>query len=206
MNVVAIIQARMGSKRLPGKVMMDITGKPMIQHVIDRARKIKGVTDVVLATTYLPEDDILEDVYGCVFRGSPDDVLTRYYKAAIAFKADVIVRITGDCPLLNPEVSSKVLSAFGSIRNDYCSNVIQRTYPKGLDTEVMSMSALETVFKEAELPRHREHVTSYILDNISIFNFTSVVSQCSSNLINLSVDTQEDLDRVRCIYESIVCQ
>lgn len=213
MRVIAIIQARMGSSRLPGKVLALINGKPLIQHVYERACRISGVNDVVVATTTLESDDILINALDnlCIkyYRGSSDDVLARYYESAKKFNAEVIIRITGDCPLLNPRVSKEVLDAFLNEypQVDYASNVLERTYPKGLDTEVFWFNTLEKL--QNTVPNdspHREHVTTYIRQLNTGFKTRSVTSLCCQDLINLSVDTQEDLDRVRCIYESIVCQ
>jgi spore coat polysaccharide biosynthesis protein SpsF len=200
----------MGSTRLPGKVLALIDGKPMIQHVYERACKITGVNDVVVATTTLAVDDVLVSALDnlCIknYRGNAVDVLGRYYETAKRFNADVIIRITGDCPLLNPRVSKEVLDAFLNEypQVDYASNVIDRTYPKGLDTEVFWFNTLERLHHEAE-GRHREHVTLYLRENLGKFKARSVTSLCCQDLINLSVDTQDDLDRVRCIYESVVC-
>ena len=154
MNVVAVIQARMGSTRLPGKVLKDLCGDTVLARTVCRARRAVLLTDVVIATTTNAADDaiVLESqrLKCSVFRGSEQDVLDRYYCAAKESKADVVVRITSDCPLIDPEVSDKTIRAFLNGDADYASNVLERTYPRGLDTEVMSFSCVsEHAWSEA---------------------------------------------------------
>ncbi len=214
MNVVAIIQARMGSTRLPGKVFLPIEGKTMLERVVERTKLAKKVDEVVVATTTLIEDDTIESLceekgWNC-FRGSPVDVLDRYYKAAVFYRADPIVRITSDCPLIDPEIIDTVLSEFLSIYSlyDYVSTVSRRTYPKGLDVEVVSVKALEKCWLETGDKEDREHVTRYILREVLVRGIGITKFLCRNvacpegnyRYLNWSVDTQEDLDRVREIY------
>ena len=165
MNVV-IIQARMGSSRLPGKVTMDLNGAPVLAHVLARAAAIPGVDRVCCAIPDLAENDALAalaaDLGASVARGSQSDVLGRYLVAARLCEARTIMRVTSDCPLLDPEVSGRVLAAFHAGGIDYASNLEPRSWPKGLDTEVFSREALERAAAETADPYDREHVTPYL--------------------------------------------
>ena len=146
MRIVAIIQARMGSTRLPGKVLRDIGGASMLARVVSRARQSKLLDEVLVATTTEPLDEPI--VSACqklgipVFRGNQEDVLDRYYRAAGAYQAEAVVRITSDCPLIDPEIVDRIVGSFLAERPDYASNTLIRSYPRGLDAEVMSMAAL----------------------------------------------------------------
>lgn len=206
MKVVAVIQARMGSERLPGKVLRDIRGKTMLARVVERAARIEGVHQVVVATTDdARDDDIVEACRSLdvsVYRGSETDVLDRYYQAAVQYAADVVIRITADCPLLDPEVSGKVLAEFLAHRPDYASNSIVRTYPRGLDSGVMSFDALERTWREATQAYEREHVTIYMYEHPEKFRLLSVESGLDKNYSDYrwTVDTPEDLEFVRSVY------
>lgn len=203
--VVAIIQARMGSTRLPGKVMADIAGYPMLWHVVDRLRKAQSIKQVVIATSDESTDNAIADfalrnTIEC-FRGSERDVLDRYYRAAERYKADVIVRITADCPLIDPQVVDKVVNAFLAGDYDYVSNTLRYTYPDGLDTEVFSFVALQQTWKEARVPTDREHVTPYIRTS-GQFRILNVENEVDLSILDLrwTVDSQADLEFVRGIY------
>lgn len=204
-DVVAIIQARTGSSRFPGKVLFDLAGKPVLAHVIDRAQRIPGVQEVIVATTILDKDDpvvALAQRYGAAgARGSETDVLDRFYQAARPAHAKVVVRLTGDCPLLDPEVSGQVLARFLLGDADYVSNVHPPSYPDGLDTEVLSFGALERAWREANLPSEREHVTPYIWKNQSArpFRLANVSWERDLSSWDWVVDTKEDLSFLRAI-------
>lgn len=208
MRVVAIVQARMRSTRLPGKVMLDLAGEPLLVRVVNRTRRAKAVNEVVVATTLQPVDhDIVslcdQKGWHC-FRGSEDDVLDRYYHAALAYRADVIVRITSDCPLIEPEIVDRVMQAFseGQPGIDYACNVLPtRTFPRGLDTEIISFEALERAWNEDLNPRSREHVTPYIYQNDHLFQLHGIVNEVDYSHMRWTVDTPEDLEFVRCIYD-----
>jgi spore coat polysaccharide biosynthesis protein SpsF len=165
MNVV-IVQARMGSSRLPGKVMMDLNGAPVLAHVLARAAAIAGIDRVCCAIPDTAENDALAglaaDLGAVVARGSETDVLDRYLKAARACDADTIMRLTSDCPVVDPAVSAEVLAALKAAGADYASNVDPRSWPKGLDTEVFTMEALERTAARAGEPFDREHVTPFM--------------------------------------------
>lgn len=209
-RVVAIIQARMGSTRLPGKVMRPVAGAPMIHHVVERTRRIDGVDQVVVATSTTQRERPLVDYVTSmpgvnVFRGSEDDVLGRYYGAAVAEEAEVVMRITGDCPLLSPRVSTGVLEAFFQSEGgcDYATNTLSRTFPRGLDTAVMSFEALERAHREATAPEEREHVTVYIWSNPERFALLNVRSDIDRHHLRWTVDTAEDLRFVRKVFEML---
>jgi spore coat polysaccharide biosynthesis protein SpsF (cytidylyltransferase family) len=167
MKIVTIIQARMGSSRLPGKVMLTLVDQPVLQWVYERAARIPLVDETIVATTSSVADDPVAS--WCVrrgiavFRGSEDDVLDRYLRCARANEADAVVRITADCPLLDPEVSGRVVAAFlGKPGCEYANNTDPWRFPDGLDTEVISRHALEVSAREAADPADREHVTRFV--------------------------------------------
>lgn len=205
-KTVAIIQSRLGSTRLPRKAFALLDERPLIEHVIRRVRKIEGIDQVVIATTNKSEDDALTEMCGYlgvpVFRGSSQDVLSRYYRCAIAFDADNVVRVTGDCPLLDPWSATVVLSAFLEGDDDYVSNTPD-VGTDGWDTEAMTFRALRRAHREATDPVAREHVTPYIRNNPEKFHVGFVVPARIPGDVKLSVDTQEDLDRVRTLLEKV---
>lgn len=188
----------MGSRRLPGKSLEDINGKPLLWHVLDRAQRIKSKDVVILATPDSKENDCLTkiatDTGSMIFRGSENDVLSRYYYAALDIDADVIVRITGDCPLLDPAKCDRVINAFHNSCQDYVANAFPvRTVPSGLECEVFSFEALRLAHYNANSSHDREHVTPWMQTNITAINPTLGEK--------LSVDTEDDLERVRAIVE-----
>lgn len=207
MKTVAIIQARMGSTRLPNKVLAEIAGQPMLGHVVRRVQQCQTVNQVVVATSVSPADDAIEQLcaeYGIAcFRGSEDDVLDRYYQAAKACGAEVVVRLTGDCPLIDPEVIDLVVRAFKQGRYDYVSNILRYTFPDGLDTEVFSFPALQQAWLEAKKPSEREHVTPY-LRHSGKFKVHNVISDVdlSPQGHRWTVDEPADLDFIRQVYRS----
>jgi spore coat polysaccharide biosynthesis protein SpsF len=206
--IAAIVQARMASTRLPGKVLLDIVGSmPMLAVVLDRARRAGTVDEVIVATSDSTGDDPISDLCRRAgtrcFRGSEDDVLDRYYRAAAWAKADVIVRLTADCPLLDPAVIDLVVSSFNAGTDDYVSNTLERTYPDGLDTEVFSFGALARAWSEAGLTSEREHVTPYIWKHPDRFRIRNVASPVDLSAHRWTVDTPQDLQLVRAVYERI---
>jgi spore coat polysaccharide biosynthesis protein SpsF len=204
-NVVAIIQARMGSTRLAGKVLKDLCGETVLARVVDRTRRATLLSEVVVATSVQAADDAI--VQECrrlsvpCFRGNEADVLDRYYRAAEKFSAEAIVRITSDCPLIDPEVSSKTIRAFLEQHPDYASNVLERTYPRGLDTEVMTFAALERAWGDAHDPYQREHVTPFLYQHPERFRLVSVTGDRDYSQYRWTLDTMEDLEFVRAVYE-----
>jgi spore coat polysaccharide biosynthesis protein SpsF (cytidylyltransferase family) len=207
MKTVAIIQARMGSTRLPNKVLADIDGAPMLARVVRRVRQAKSIDDVVVATSTHPQDDAVEafcraEGIAC-FRGSEDDVLDRYHGAARAAGADIVVRISADCPLHDPSVIDAVVKRFDPARHDYVSNTVDRTYPDGLDTEVFSIAALERAWREARWSSEREHVTPYIWKQPNLFRIEQVTQPRNLSDLRWTVDEPRDLALVRELYRRL---
>ncbi|HEX3265836.1 MAG TPA: glycosyltransferase family protein [Candidatus Limnocylindrales bacterium] len=206
-RVVAIVQARMGSTRLPGKVLLPLAGRPMVLHVAERAARIPGVDGVLVATPDGPDDAPLQDVLGANgidwVSGPSDDVLRRYAIAAAAADADVVVRITSDCPLLSPVVSGRVVAAFLEGGADYASNTLQRTWPRGMDTEVLGREALDAVDAAATEPFEREHVTPAIWQHPERFRLRSVRGSEDLSQLRLTVDTAEDFQLVETVFETL---
>ncbi len=211
MRVVAIVQARMGSTRLPGKVLRSLCGQPLIAHVIDRALRIPGVDRVQVAVPERGADDRLVEYLETrpeigVTRGPEDDVLRRFALAAKASGAQVVVRITADCPLLSPAVSQRVLTQYLEHRQDcdYASNTLVRTYPRGLDTEVFSASVLQAAEREAVRPSDREHVTPFIWRQPERFRLLPVTDATDRSHHRWTVDTHEDFELVERIYGELL--
>jgi len=198
----------MGSTRLPGKVMMDLAGKPMLERDVRRLQRSGTLTEIVVATTVEPQDlaivQFCEKLGWPWFRGSQDDVLDRYYKAAVSFRADVVVRVTSDCPLIEPTVVDLVVQEFlaNQDRLDYvCNRLPVPTFPVGLDTEVFSLQALERAWKEDNNPAWREHVTPYMYLPQGLFRIAGVSNDVNLSHMRWTVDTVEDLTFVRKIYD-----
>jgi spore coat polysaccharide biosynthesis protein SpsF len=205
MKILAIVQARTKSQRLPLKVLKEIAGKPMLWHVINRVRRCSYINDIVLAIPKDADNDILEDFAQEIgvkcFRGSESNVLSRYYGAALKYPADVIVRITSDCPLIDPEITDLTIKKFLDSKVDYVYADTRSGFPRGLDTEVCSFKVLERAFKESTKYYEKEHVTPYIYQS-GLFTMKSV--EAAGNLrcgYRLCVDTEEDLELVRKIYQ-----
>jgi len=197
----------MGSTRLPGKVLMDLAGDTVLARVIERLRRARSVHRVAVATSTASADDAVtlecERLGAEVFRGSEDDVLDRYSRAARAFSADVVVRITADCPLIEPEIVDRTVEAFLEQKPDYASNVLVRTYPRGLDTEVFTLQALERANREASMKYEREHVTPYLYEHPELFRLHSVTGDRNLASLRWTLDTQQDLDFVRSVYSRL---
>jgi spore coat polysaccharide biosynthesis protein SpsF len=207
-QTVAIIQGRMSSSRLPGKILIDIGGEPMLLRVVERARKAKTVDMVVFATTVDPSDDPVEAFckeqgIPC-FRGSLPDVLDRFYQAARMVQADTIVRLTADCPLIDPGLIDETVTLFRQSRADFAANRLpppfKRTYPIGLDCEVCSFAALERAWQEASAPHDREHVMPYLYEVEGRFKVALLNYPVNHGSQRWTVDTPEDLELVRQLY------
>lgn len=206
MKTGAIIQTRMGSTRLPGKVMMELCGEPVIFHVIERMKQANLLDDIIIATTVAQEDDIIVgQAYKCgvkSFRGSTDDVLARYYFAAKENDLDVIVRITSDCPLIDPFIINQLLQFYSSNKYDIVSNAgdtpEERTYPRGLDVEIFSYQCLEDAFLNSTELYQREHVTPYMYEgSYSVFYYKNNVNHSK---YRWTLDTQDDFMLISKIY------
>jgi spore coat polysaccharide biosynthesis protein SpsF len=210
MNTTAIIQARMTSSRLPGKIMRPILGKPALQLLVERLSRARAVDNIVVATTANATDDVVEDLadrlrIGC-FRGSEDDVLARVLGAAQAHNVDLIVEITGDCPLIDPEVIDLVVDAFHDHPPvDYASNVLRRTYPRGLDTQVFPTGVLEEVARLTDDPVDHEHVSLYIYEHPERFRLRNVESGLPERYwpLRMTLDTAEDMALIQAVYEEL---
>ena len=206
MRTVAIVQARMRSTRLPGKVLLPILGRPMLELLVERLRRVPGVDDVIIATADDTSCDPIVTLATRIgvgaFRGSERDVLDRVLRAAHWARADLIVEITADCPLLDPPTIQRVIEAFHGGGVDYCSNVIRRTYPRGLDVQVFPRTVLEEVARLTDDPVDHEHVSLYIYEHPERFRLRNVESGLAPEVadLRLTVDTQEDFDLVRAIY------
>ncbi len=208
MNVVAIIQARTGSTRLPGKVLLDLCGQPVLARVVERTARAMSLNRVVVATTVEPADNAIAELcaargWPCC-RGSQDDVLDRYYRAAKERAADVVVRITSDCPLIDPEVIDLAVNEFFRLQPgcDYISNTEPpRPFPRGLDVEVFHFRALEESWREARQPACREHVTPFIYRHPEKFRLAPLLAERDFTDMRWTVDTPEDYALVRLIFE-----
>lgn len=200
MKIVIIVQARMGSTRLPGKMMMNLAGKPVIEHVFNRVVFSTLANEIWLATTTDKNDDVLaqwaQNNNIKFYRGSEHDVLDRYYQAALQAKADVVVRVTGDCPLIDPVIMDKVIEEYINGDYDYVSNIHPPTYPDGLDTEVFSFQTLKKAWQEAKLKSEREHVTPYIWNNFKFFKLKNVTADVDYSNYRWTLDTQADFDLI----------
>jgi len=194
----------MGSTRLPGKMLADVQGKPLVVHCLERAKAIPGVDLVVLATTPAEADQPLVDlaiqVGASTYAGSNEDVLNRYYQAANEVNASIILRITGDCPLLDPSVCHEALSRLVDEKLDYVSNMRPPSYPDGLDVEVFTFGTLESAWKDATMASDREHVTQFMWRHPDRYRITNVTSNTDLSHMRWTVDEAEDLEFVRKVF------
>jgi len=206
-KITVIIQARLGSTRLPNKVLADIEGKSMLWHLINRLKHSKYNPELVIATTTSENDkkiiDLSKNLGLKSLAGSEDDVLDRYYQAALKNNAETIVRITADCPMIDPVVMDKVIEKFFEENSDYASNTHPPTYPDGLDVEVFSFKTLKKAWNEAKRSTEREHVTYFIYTHPELFKLSNVVNPIDLNELRWTVDEKEDLDFVREIYKNL---
>jgi spore coat polysaccharide biosynthesis protein SpsF len=204
-RTVAIIQARMGSSRLPGKVLADIGGRSMLESVVRRAARAKRLDAVVVATTTDGRDDPVvrecERLGVPTFRGSENDVLDRYYGAARAFEASTVVRITSDCPLIDPQLVDRVIAELASQQADYASNTLLLSYPRGLDAEAFTMAALTTAWETATESYERVHVTPFLYRHPERFKLVNVACAEDVSSLRWTVDTPADLELVRTLFD-----
>lgn len=208
MKTVALVQARMGSSRLPGKVLRPLLGRPMLSHVVHRLREARTLDQIVVATSSAPQDrQIVDFCRGQAvkwFCGSEQDVLDRFYQAALAFQADTIVRVTADCPLIDPGVVDRVVSAYRARcrETDHASNVLpHRTFPRGLDTEVFGGDLLERLWIEDQNPRWRQHVTEMVFQQPERFRILNICNETDLSHHRWTVDTAADLELVQRIFQ-----
>jgi len=205
--IAAIIQARVGSTRLPNKVFKQIEGKPLIYHVTERVKQARLVDKVIIATTTNIADDSIEQWCNenniANYRGSENDVLNRYYNAAKLFNADVVVRITCDDPFKDPGVIDEVINCFLENNYDFASNNNPPTYPEGLDVEVMTFNTLETMEQNAATEFEREHVTQYVYKNPGSFKIGNYPYFKNMSKLRWTIDTDKDLEMARVVYKNL---
>lgn len=207
-RVIIIVQARMGSSRLPGKVLKPAAGKPLLEHQLERLRRVSNADETVVATSRLPGDDVIAELCARAgvrcHRGDERDVLNRFHEAARAFAADVIVRSTADCPLIDPGLVEELIAAFLKSGADYGSNAaIDRTYPRGLDAEVCTFKALDEAERESTSDFEREHVLEFILGRPERYRFVSLKNDEDLGAMRWTVDTPEDYELVRRVFETL---
>ena len=208
MKIGIIVQARMTFTRLTGKILMDlIYNKSMLELQIERLKKVKLSDTIIIATTTNKEDDpvieLCKNLDINYFRGSEPDVLSRYYHAATLYSLDGIVRITGDCPLIDPAVVDLIIQTFKEGQYDYVSNIIERTYPRGLDTEIFKYSILKNIYENIEDESYREHVTLYIVKHYQQYNCLNIKNNNDYSSYRLTVDTIEDYRLIKLMYNSL---
>jgi spore coat polysaccharide biosynthesis protein SpsF len=205
----------MGSNRLPGKVLMPILGRPMLWHIVQRVRAVRSIDEVVVAIPDCPADEELRSFCATnnvpSFSGGELDVLDRFYCAARKYRADPVLRITADCPLVDPELIGKLISMYSSGRHDYAavsagadaSRLEGGCFPDGMDAECFSFASLERAWKEAQDPRDREHVTRFIWRRKGLFRCTKLLADVEYPPLRLTVDYAQDLEVVSKIYEKL---
>ncbi|SIS51190.1 spore coat polysaccharide biosynthesis protein SpsF [Insolitispirillum peregrinum] len=205
-----VVQARMGSTRLPGKVLADLAGRPALVRQIERIWRTPGVQQVIVATSTLPQDDAIADLCADlpqvdVFRGSEQDVLSRYTDIVHQYDLDAVMRLTGDCPLIDPDVLSLIWQAFlATPGTDFASNCHPRTFPHGFDCEVASRRAMDVAAAEAVSPMHREHVMPFIWSQPERFRQINVTAADPDHVsLRLTLDYPEDLELIRAVYEGL---
>lgn len=206
-KIVAIIQARMSSSRLSNKVLLNLCGKPVVEQVFNQLSFSKLINEIVLATSEDRSDDPLENWARLAnykfFRGSLNNVLERFYDAARFFSADIIVRITADCPLIDPSVVDDVIKGFLCGNFDYYSNINPPSFPDGLDTEVFSFDTLEKAFRNADLQSEIEHVTPYIRNHPDLFRIGNLNFEKKFDHLRWTLDNQEDFEFISIIYDEL---
>jgi spore coat polysaccharide biosynthesis protein SpsF len=208
-RTAAIIEARMTSTRLPGKILLPVMDRPLLELLIERLRRASTLDTIVVATTVNQTDDVVEDLARSLgvacFRGSEEDVLGRVLGAAGSVSAATIVEVTGDCPLIDPAIVDRVVDALRNSGSDYASNILQRTYPRGLDVQAFPTRVLKRVAELTDDPVDHEHVSLYIYEHPETFSLTSVESHLPSRFadLRLTVDTPDDLEVVRRIFQAL---
>jgi spore coat polysaccharide biosynthesis protein SpsF len=208
-RLVATIEARMTSTRLPGKVLAAAEGKPMLELMIERLRFVRELDQIVIATTINRTDDAIEALArklgAGLWRGSEDDVLSRLVDAATAHNADIVVQLTGDCPLIDPRIVSRVIAEYRKARADYVSNVLTRSYPIGMDTQVYATAVLADAARRAEGVQYREHPSLYIYRHPETYSLANVLAPPTETRpqMRLTLDTPEDLEVIRAVFAAL---
>jgi spore coat polysaccharide biosynthesis protein SpsF (cytidylyltransferase family) len=193
----------MSSTRLPRKVLADVGGQPALRLMLDRLSRSTEIDDLVVATSTDPTDDAIADLDLPVFRGPLADVLERFRLALEPRDADAVVRLTADCPLIDPEIVDAVVRRWRNGSETYVSNIDPRTFPKGLDTEVVSREAIVTAAREATAAYDREHVTPFIRERPQRFPSASVIMDPNHSSVRITLDTREDLDLIRRVVKAV---
>jgi len=210
MTTLAILQARMSSSRLPGKVLEKILGEPMLARQVERLLRAETLGDLIVATSENKEDDAIgalcREIGVRCFRGSLDDVLDRFYQCALKDNPDHVVRLTGDCPLADPDIIDQVVRFHLDGDYDYTSNVLPPTWPDGMDVEVMRFECLADAHGEAALPAEREHVTPFIYNHPERYRIGNFTRENDLSEHRMTVDEPEDLEKVRRIYGLLYSQ
>ena len=210
MKILLIVQARTGSTRLPSKVLLNLEGKTVLEQVIRRVKASKLVTDTLVATTISKKDFPILEI--CiknnvqVFCGSEDDVLDRFYQSAKLFSPDHIVRITADCPMMDPAIIDNVINTHLKQNNDYTSNTLNETFPDGEDVEVFTFAALKNAWENASLMSQREHVTPFIRNHNEIFKIGSVSYDQNLSKKRWTLDNPEDFEFIKKVYSKLYKQ
>ncbi len=207
MKIVCIVQARMGSTRLPGKVLKKLVDCSVLEQVITRIKHVSAINDIVIATTTDVQDDVIVEEAKRIgvhyYRGSEHDVLSRYYEAAKLVDADAIVRVTSDCPVIDVAIIDQLIHLFQTEPCHYLSNTLERSYPRGLDVEIFTFDSLATAYRLAEKPEQREHVTPYIYQNPDRFSLVSNTHPIDYSHLRWTLDTLEDWELIERIYEQL---
>jgi spore coat polysaccharide biosynthesis protein SpsF len=211
-RVEIYVQARMSSTRLPGKVLKEVLDKPLLEYLMERLKRVEQADAVVILTTTNPNDEPIraycEEHKVLCYQGPEDDVLKRYYEVAKKRQPDAIVRITSDCPLIDPKVIDEVIATYKarSTNYDYVSNSLTRTYPRGMDTEIFSYEALEKAFKEAQANEEKEHVTLYMYRHPELFRLMNVAAKKDFSNFRLTVDTEDDFKLIQTLLTKLYPQ
>jgi spore coat polysaccharide biosynthesis protein SpsF len=206
-----VVEARMTSSRLPGKTMKQIMGIPMLELLIERLKRAKTINDIVIATSNHPEDKVIEELTGKIgvncYRGSLEDVLIRVIEATQYVNGDIIVEITGDCPLVDPDIIDHMVNTYLKSNADYVSNVLEATYPAGMDVQVFSLKVLKEISEMTNDPEEREHCSWLIYKNPEKTKYKLLNVKGTNDLFNphlrLMVDYQQDFEFVSKIYENL---
>jgi len=211
-KIIIVTQARTGSTRLPGKIMMPLAGEPLLVRMVERIDFSQTPSTIVVATTYEPEDDKLEKVcshygFNC-YRGHPTNLLERHYKAGVEYDADIVVKIPSDVPLIDPRIIDKVLRFYleNEDKYDFVSNLHPATYPDGNDVEVIPMNVLKTAYNEAKLPMEREHTTPFIWENPERFRIGNVELESGKDYSmshRFTIDYPEDYEFIKRVYDEL---
>lgn len=210
-KVALLVQARTGSTRLPGKVLKEVAGRPVLAWMLDRLKAVNNVDTLAVITSTLPQDDAIEELCRregvLCFRGSETDLLDRHYQAGLHYQADAVIKVPSDCPLIDPKVVEKVVSVYRCNEFDYVSNLHPASWPDGMDVEVVSMEALEQAWKEADKPFQREHCTPFIWDQPQRFALCNVWYETGEDLsktVRLTLDYPEDLKLIEALLNRLM--